>query len=987
MESISFKARARTIDHLGREQIADAPTAVSELWKNSYDAYARNVSLNVFDGDVPTAAVTDDGHGMSYDEFVGRWLVIGTDSKLSETVANEADRNGLPERARQGQKGIGRLSCAALGHLALIVTKRIGHPYVAALIDWRLFENPYLLLEDISIPVFRFSEREELLAHLGEMQDTLIGNLWGDPSDADRTKRLEAAWAQFDDLERRQDRASTRQGIEDIVVSDVFSERQLATWGAWSTEVEHGTIVLLADLHFDLEALLIKGGPDAQDDTAVGARERCFQTLSSFTDPFDEAPDIQNEFHYAVDVWHRDERTTFLSDERELDYSNFDMLEHIVDGTVDSHGVFRGRIKAFGEWLEEGQEIEPTGIRIPSRRDTRVGRFEFRVGAFEGTRNKSTLSDADYGFISGQAESYSGLFVYRDDLRVLPFGRPEYDFFEIEKRRTIQAGREFWSHRRMFGSIEISSTENPNLRDKAGREGLIDNLSAKVFREIVQNILKTTARRYFGYDAEERSSKIAKITEENKRRKARAAQEKLAERQRKSFRTRVRRQNGSISQLNERLSHLIDEWKALKENPTEAGIVAFREKLLEVELRLHDLYVGELPAGLESFEQEYADYARMFMSASDKWEILSDSSRRILETLTLSEPEEIFRREREARSAELGRIAQSLRAEGSALLEEARQRTHEVVDGYVGDFGGQMRSLGGEVESGTISIVSALERLDGRFSSARSDIELMLRNLNSTFEALRDNIDLNFVATAGADELAELRAQLSTINSLAQLGITVEIIGHELESLDSIITQGLKDFPHSWKTSRAYKQVVSAHESLTDRLRFLSPLKLSGRQSKEQISGKDIAHDLQTFFGENLERESIDLQVSEAFEKFKIFDRRSRIIPVFLNLANNSRYWLAQNDPPGGRILIDVRDDKVIFADDGPGVEPGDVSNLFTLYFTRRSRGGRGVGLYLCRTNLAAGGHQIWYGVEKGDQLLKGANFVMKFMGGGSDDL
>ena len=41
IHGVSFQTRARTIDHLGRGQIADAPTAVSELWKNAYDAYAK----------------------------------------------------------------------------------------------------------------------------------------------------------------------------------------------------------------------------------------------------------------------------------------------------------------------------------------------------------------------------------------------------------------------------------------------------------------------------------------------------------------------------------------------------------------------------------------------------------------------------------------------------------------------------------------------------------------------------------------------------------------------------------------------------------------------------------------------------------------------------------------------------------------------------------------------------------------------------------
>ena len=49
VKSFNFRARARTIEHLGKGQIADCPTAVSELWKNAYDAYARDVALYTVD--------------------------------------------------------------------------------------------------------------------------------------------------------------------------------------------------------------------------------------------------------------------------------------------------------------------------------------------------------------------------------------------------------------------------------------------------------------------------------------------------------------------------------------------------------------------------------------------------------------------------------------------------------------------------------------------------------------------------------------------------------------------------------------------------------------------------------------------------------------------------------------------------------------------------------------------------------------------------
>ena len=97
-KSVSFKAQARTIDHLGKGQIADAPTAISELWKNSYDAYARDVALHLFDGDIKCGAIIDNGCGMSYEQLSDSWLTIGTASKSKKQLLPEEDRFGLANR-------------------------------------------------------------------------------------------------------------------------------------------------------------------------------------------------------------------------------------------------------------------------------------------------------------------------------------------------------------------------------------------------------------------------------------------------------------------------------------------------------------------------------------------------------------------------------------------------------------------------------------------------------------------------------------------------------------------------------------------------------------------------------------------------------------------------------------------------------------------------------------------------------------------------
>ena len=137
------------------------------------------MQLNIYDGEEPAAVIVDDGHGMDRDQFLDRWLVIGTEAKATPSIMTSSDRSGLRVRQRQGQKGIGRLSSANLGPILLLVSKRKRAPFVAALVDWRLFENPFINLSDIFIPVVEFSEADQLFTHLPSLVTALSENIEG----------------------------------------------------------------------------------------------------------------------------------------------------------------------------------------------------------------------------------------------------------------------------------------------------------------------------------------------------------------------------------------------------------------------------------------------------------------------------------------------------------------------------------------------------------------------------------------------------------------------------------------------------------------------------------------------------------------------------------------------------------------------------------------------------------------------------------------
>jgi DNA mismatch repair ATPase MutL len=77
-----FRARARALDMLGRQQIAGIPTAISELFKNAHDAYADRVEVDYF-RESGLFVLRDDGLGMTADDFEKRWLTLGTESKLN----------------------------------------------------------------------------------------------------------------------------------------------------------------------------------------------------------------------------------------------------------------------------------------------------------------------------------------------------------------------------------------------------------------------------------------------------------------------------------------------------------------------------------------------------------------------------------------------------------------------------------------------------------------------------------------------------------------------------------------------------------------------------------------------------------------------------------------------------------------------------------------------------------------------------------------
>lgn len=984
VDAVSFKTRARTIDHLGREQIADCPTAVSELWKNAYDAYATTIGLHIYDGELPTVSLVDNGHGMSRQEFIDKWLVIGTESKASGAIVEEADRKGLPIRPKQGQKGIGRLSSAFLGPLLLVVSKRKGELFTAALIDWRLFENPFLFLQDIEIPVVEFSQKEEVFSFLPSMFESLRGNLTGNGKDPARSVRVTGAWSEFDRLEASEGKASTRQAMEHVVSTAVFNLKHFDQWPLWQGESDSGTILLISDIVFDLEAQLDSRVQAEDLDAAIQAKERLFQTLSNFTDPYSDEENFSEgygaqEFNYSVTAWDGALRRSVISNQREFDVKSLEELEHVVEGTVDELGVFTGRVKAFGRWLDGEIVILPKND-ISNRSNSKVGEFHLRLGTFQQIAGSSSHPPEVHRKLLEQSIKYGGVMVYRNGLRVMPYGREDSDFFEIEKRRSLHAGRHFWSNRRTFGRVALTREGNPNLKDKAGREGLIDNKSVKVFRDLVENILIKTAYSYFGTGSEFQLKYLPAIKESRAKEKAEEERNKARASRRKHFRVNLKKYAPALKSYCNDLEGFVNTVREASLS-SEDEVTHLRDQLQLLKNLSKDFTLGESPRNLGTLEQEYEEYRYNQRQAGEILSTLESSLSSALMILKPKSPRDIVYSDINSNAAFLQVRLRKWNKEARDLLDSEQMRIANLYEECSKRYHSLTLPLLDDVENNRISLVDALSRLAKERDIVDSDNSELFEPYISAIRSLQENIDLETLVVHGLDAVDEMREELDRLHSLAQLGITVEIIGHEIEGLELAISEGLDELPLLAKSTKSFSDIKVAHEMLADRLRFLSPLKLSGPTFKDAISGQQIMQYVNKFFGAALVNKNITIGASERFKRFTVFEQPARIYPVFINLINNSIYWVGQKSNGTQQILLDVVQDKVVIGDSGPGVDVDDNNHLFSLFFTRKVRGGRGVGLYLCRANLAAGGHTINYAVEDDFKILPGANFVMDFKG------
>ncbi len=363
VEALPFSFHPGVFQILGEELVSDPIIALAELVKNSYDADAEHVRIELVSQPERMITVSDDGHGMTRHDVSDGWLVVGTPLKREP----EKPRSRNKGRVLVGSMGIGRLAAFSIAD-TVEVTTVAGDGY---------------------------------------------------------SRHFSIRLSEITDLE----------SLSNLKV-DVSTERK--------PDAPTGTVIRLTEVKQWLD-----------EEQIVALKRRLGALLG---------PEESEDFNIHLVIDGEDEP---LALEEVLPEAPI-----TVEALVSEDGVATVSLNATKELFLGDARIPKGGWEFTS---------DLRYDKLPGVKIKAfwyPLGDRparQYWKLVGQdvISEAAGVRVYRDGIRVLPYGEPGDDWLELE-RTYVKAGA-VQRHPRpssVVGWVVSWREKNPGLKDTANREGL-----------------------------------------------------------------------------------------------------------------------------------------------------------------------------------------------------------------------------------------------------------------------------------------------------------------------------------------------------------------------------------------------------------------------------------------------------------------------------------------------------------------------------------
>ena len=232
--------------------------------------------------------------------------------------------------------------------------------------------------------------------------------------------------------------------------------------------------------------------------------------------------------------------------------------------------------------------------------------------------------------------------------------------------------------------------------------------------------------------------------------------------------------------------------------------------------------------------------------------------------------------------------------------------------------------------------------------------------------------DLTIMLNATADKLKEVQTQKNDFSAM---------ISHELKTpVFPIMTncQMLKDPSMLGELSAEQLEAVNLIESMAYKLNALTSDILDAQKietdhmtfNKTKFKVSELFNEIKKNTKSIISEKNISFSICS--KEFEMYSDRDRLFQLFLNLVHNAIDFVA-NDT--GKIEIDVnfQNRYIIFSvkDNGIGIHSDNIPKLFKKFYQidtklKRSHGGTGLGLVICKGIIEGLDGKIWINSELG---------------------
>ena len=434
-ETVRIRPYARLLTMLGEQLIKNDRIALVELIKNSYDADAARVWVD-FAGAKQTSVnsqesrltLTDNGKGMSETAIKEHWLNPATPGKEEQKRQNPKTKLG---RVVQGEKGIGRFAIFKLGSKATIITRSHGSDEEFVLEYDLSFLDRKLGDDTLALEVLEGRSWEATPKFIDEIQVRLTRRL---PSVFDGTNA---------------DGLSSKHGtrIEISGLRSSWTENSIRR--AYSEVARLQPLVPVDDVSIKQRNLESDSEPDfiimfSQDGVQLPFRTELDQQLKRL---FDERSVLRVSGNYSD-----------LAREFSLDINGHKSVVSLADPDIAGLNIYKRYFR---------------DVKNPrSPENLECGSFDFRFFVFDISAGAPVEHKLDRD--ERERVKEHRIYLYRDGVRVLPYGDAEDDWLQLDVIRGTQKSSRVLSNDQTVGFVYITQEGNPALKDKTNREGLLE---------------------------------------------------------------------------------------------------------------------------------------------------------------------------------------------------------------------------------------------------------------------------------------------------------------------------------------------------------------------------------------------------------------------------------------------------------------------------------------------------------------------------------